>query len=166
MSVVKTLLGVRRTTATDLCLLELGLPTSKAYVQNIQRKFFKRITEARADVPDDPFMFVLNLCNEARTPCAKYLALVIAKNDIIASDLNETKRRVQQATAERSKIRMYCEINPGFEMNRIYSDRNVNELQRIKVTQLRLSSHNLAIGRERPVICVCAHVERCKPNLM
>ena len=106
------------------------------------------------------------------------------KTDIISSDLNETKRRVEQAVEGRTKLRTYREINPDFEINDIYIDKNINELERIKVTRLRLSSHNLAIetgrwsrlARERRlcqcreiqtefhVICTCELTETCRNN--
>ena len=50
---------------------------------------------------------------------------------------------------EQTKLRTYVELNPNLEVSKIYSDRSVNDLQRIKVSQLRLSSHDLAIEKGR-----------------
>ena len=96
---------------------------------------------------DDPFNFVYNLCQEANTPCAKYVRALLLKQDIIASDLAETKERVRASRG--SKFVTYCELNPDLSICDVYKDNSVNELQRIKVSRLRLSSHNLAIEKGR-----------------
>ena len=44
---VKQLLGVRMTTCTDICYVELGLPPLKYLVIGKQRKFFQRLWEER-----------------------------------------------------------------------------------------------------------------------
>ena len=182
MYVIKTLLGVRRTTANDLCLTELGLPSAKAYVGNIQKRFFERTLESRRNTPEDPFMFVYQLCQQAKTPCAKYVNALLQKGDIIEDDIREIKLRVRESNG--SKFVTYRELNPDLDVCAIYTDNRVNELNRIKVSQLRLSSHNLAIetGRwsriprdrrlcscgevqtELHVICYCTLTEPCRRN--
>ena len=166
MSLVKTLLGVRRTTSNDTCLIELGLPTAKAFVQNVQFKFFTRMIASRAENLDDPFTITLNLCKDAKTPCWRYLNSVLGKENIIDADLMETKTRLRHAGPERTKLRTYLDLNPDLVVNPIYSDLAVNELQRIKVTRLRLSSHNLKIetGRWSRIpreqrTCLCGEVQ-------
>ena len=149
MYLVKTLLGVRKTTSNDACLVELALPTAKAFVQNTQVKYFKRIMDARVGVADDPLNFTLELYRNARTPCWKYLNSVLEKRDIFVNDLNETKGRLRDAGPTQTKLRTYVELNPNLEVSKIYSDRDVNELERIKVSRLRLSSHDLAIEKGR-----------------
>ena len=46
-SAIKTLLGVRKTTTNDLCLVELGVPSVKGFVQNMQFRYFSRTLDAR-----------------------------------------------------------------------------------------------------------------------
>ena len=184
MNIVKTLLGVRKTTPNDTCLVEVGLPTAKAYVQNAQLKYFNRVLDTRTS-PDDPLAIVLKLCRDAKTPCARYLDSLVTKTEIIVQDSNETKERIRQAGPEKTKIRSYLELNPDLVVSSIYLDNSVNELQRIKASRLRLSSHKLAIetGRwsriprdqrlchcgeiqtEHHVICECRLTAHCRTNL-
>ena len=90
----------------------------------------------------------------------------MTKTNIIAEDLNRSKERIRGAGPERTKIRTYLELNPELLVHSIYTDDNVNELQRIKVTRLRLSSHKLAIetGRWSRILrdqrlCLCGEIQ-------
>ena len=114
-------------------------------------------------MPDDPLIFVLDLCKEANTPCAKYLKSVLSKRGVKALDLDVIRNHVLQS--QRTKFKTYVELNPDLTVSSIYTA-NVNELQRIKVSRLRLSSHNLAIemgrwsrlNREQR-LCSCGNIQ-------
>ena len=67
-SVVKTLLGVRVTTAKELCLMELGIPSVVARVRDTQKKFLDKLLKERQIYEDAPFMKVWRLCSTTRTP--------------------------------------------------------------------------------------------------
>lgn len=163
-SVIKALLGVRKTTANDLCLIELGVPSVKAYIQNIQFRYFKRIFASRIHVADDPFIVVFNLCKDANTPCSSYIsALLQLRHNIVEADIEQTKNRIR--LSDKTKLITYRELCPDLSSCTIYNT-NVNELLRMKVTRLRLSSHNLAIEmgrwsrieRERR-LCACGQIQ-------
>ena len=58
---VKCLLGVRITTANDLCYTELGVPSLNNYVKRKQYQFFSNMMSERQGMSDDPLCFVLEL---------------------------------------------------------------------------------------------------------
>ena len=67
-SVVKTLRGVRVTTANELCLMELGIPSVVTRVRDAQKKFLDKLLKERQTYEDDLFMKVSRLCSTTRTP--------------------------------------------------------------------------------------------------
>ena len=111
-SAIKNLLGVRRTTANDLCLMELGMPSIDGFVKNSQYRFLKDLIEARANETDfDPFMFVYNLCLRENTPCAKYISKLLTRDgDFITKDVDNIKTRIRNSN--RSKFLAYKDVNP------------------------------------------------------
>ena len=167
--VIKALLGVRRTTANGLCLLEVGFPSVDGHIKNAQYRFFHKIITTRNGMNDDPFMFVFNLCSAANTPCARYIHTIVDSNgNYIPKDLDNIKTRVRASI--RTKFITYCVLNPDLTVNNIYKD-SVNELRRIKTSQLRLSSHTLAIETGRWSrqarelrLCTCGHMQTEENN--
>ena len=62
---IRNLLGVRSTTATDLCLIEAGFPSLEARVKNTQRKVIQKLlTDPARSRQDDPFLAIWYLCKE------------------------------------------------------------------------------------------------------
>ena len=61
MTAVKALLGVRVTTCSDICLVELGLPPVAAIIKDKHTRLFQTMLRARSTMADDPFMYCLNL---------------------------------------------------------------------------------------------------------
>jgi len=138
ISAIKALLGVRRTTTNDLCLVELGLPSISGFVKDAQCKYFKRILTSRNDMVDDTFMFVYRLCNTANTPCARYLRTITESDgNFIEKDLNNLKDKIR--SSNRSKIITYIELNPDLAVHGMYSSHVYSDLERIKASRLRLS---------------------------
>ena len=72
MACIKQLLGVRKTTASDLCLIEAGLPTISQRVKTAQQSVWK-MWEARQQMADDPFAHAMRLAMQNRTTCARYI---------------------------------------------------------------------------------------------
>ena len=64
---------MRKTTASDLCLIEIGLPSLKERVQEQQRRANNKVIQAREGMRDDPFMFVWSLVSAANTPWVKFV---------------------------------------------------------------------------------------------
>ena len=172
---IKHLLGVRKSTTTSLCLIELGLPSLKALVTYRQRKFFKKMWAEREGMVDDPFAHAINLIRNTNIPTARLI------NNLIEIDVDDVGQSInnlcqQVLTSQSSKCMYYKEINPNLVVHGIYSEKNstVNELERMSWSKLRLSAHSLAIetgrwnrrgrGRlpieERLCQCGCVQTER------
>ncbi len=148
MSAIKSLLGVRKTTPNDLCLVEIGYPTLKGFVKDKQMNFFVKLLENRRGQDDDPFWRVWSLCREANTPCARYVnkLLEIGNGDIILRDIEDTKQKI--VNSDGSKFLVYKEMNPLLSVHSVYSS-FAFENQRISFSKLRLSSHDLLIEKGR-----------------
>jgi hypothetical protein len=145
-SCVRSLLGVRKTTATDLCLIEADVPPLNVHIKRLQKKTLTRFIQTRAQMHDDPLMHALDLARRARTPCARYVDSLI--NYDPADDEAAFIDRVM--TAERTKYATYRTLmNPSLLQHPIYSDPNTPEHKRLIFTKARLSSHNLAIEKGR-----------------
>ena len=180
---LKQLLGVRNTTTTDLCLMELGYPEFKALIASKQRVFFRSIVAKRNGMVDDPFITVFNIVMDSGNITARYLRKLLDEH---LDDIRISKERISTkiySDHTSTRLAIYQQINPSRTVHDIYTRRSntVDERERISWTRLRLSAHSLAIeagrwnrrGRGRlPVeerVCVCgtgvqdeAHVvERC-----
>lgn len=143
---VRTLLGVRKTTATDLCLIESGIPSLTQYIRSAQKKAIYKLMAERDNLQDDPFIFALGVARESRCPAARYIeSLETYDPQTQAAALQD---RVRQST--RTKFRTYVtHVNPALVVHDMYALSDVKENQRLTATRIRLSSHNLAIERGR-----------------
>ena len=168
---MKHLLGVRKTTNTNLCMIELGFPPLKSLVKQRQRKFFKSMWADRRNMVDDPLNFMLGVTLSSNTPVSKYV------KDLLDNEVNDTSEAMNNiiqnvSNSSSSKCVYYKSINPNMQVHNIYNMKyNINELERISWTKLRLSAHSLAIetgrwnrrGRGRlPVdqrLCQCGQVQ-------
>ena len=168
---VKQLLGVRMTTCTNICYVELGLPPLKYLVINKQRKFFRRLWEERQCMMDDPWAHVVKLVLATNTVTCKHIRGLISDNiNDTEVGLNLLKRSVSDSTSSRRVT--YRQLNPDLSVDVCYlNSENVSEFNRIAYSQFRLSGHKLAIetgrwnrrGRGRlPVeerLCPCGSVQ-------
>ena len=140
------LLGVRKTTASDLCLIEAGLPSLSEHVRTAQKRCIGKMIQEREEIVDDPFFHVWNLVRRESTPSARYIL------ELLRSDPNDESskviHRIEHST--RTKYIMYrILINPSFAVHKMYTEPSIKEHERLTVTRFRLSSHNLAIERGR-----------------
>ena len=168
---IKNLLGVRKTTNTNLCMIELGFPSLKSLVKQRQRKFLKTMWADRRNMVDDPLNFMLGVTLSSNTPVSRYV------KDLLDNEVNDTSEAMNNiiqnvSNSSSSKCVYYKSINPNMQVHNIYNMKyNINELERISWTKLRLSAHSLAIetgrwnrrGRGRlPVdqrLCQCGQVQ-------
>ena len=165
-SAVKALLGVRTTTANYLCLAEVGLPTVKGYIQDLQAKYFTKILAQRENLVDDPFMFAWVICREKRTPHYVYVSRLLAASCTRENDIAKVKCSIANDNIH-SKFRVYKEINPDMSVHPVYGhSKTVPEHQRLCFSRLRLSSHNLRIETGRwsrtpreQRLCACGEVQ-------
>ena len=151
MKGVKSLLGVRPTTSTDIVLLESGYPSLRALIKSRQKTFFEKMIKERENMVDDPFMHVLRLTMARNTKMAAYITSLTTCADFIEADRRERIDRVQSST--RTKSATYTSINPSFEIHPIYQQGGeavaVDDYLRIAFTRLRTSSHRLKIETGR-----------------
>jgi exonuclease III len=143
---IRTLLGVRKTTAGDLCLVEAGMPPLVQLAKIAQKRTIEKLTRERSQMTDDPFMFVYSMCQRANTPCIRYLEPVLQGNP----SEEETKLKTNVRSSLRTKFVTYVSfMNPELTVHPMYTESAVQEHHRLTTTRLRLSSHNLAIEKGR-----------------
>ncbi len=82
ISAIKSLLGVRKTTPNTLCLLELGYPPIKSYINNRQKIFLSKALEERQCLSDDSLIFSININKHYNTKTWKYIQHVISNEHI------------------------------------------------------------------------------------
>ena len=168
---IKHLLGVRKTTNTNLCMVELGFPPLKALVKQRQQKFFKNMSASRRDMVDDPLNLMLRVTIGSNTITSRYLKeLLDSEVNYISEGMNNTVNNINNSDS--SKCIYYKSINPNMQVHNVYSIKcRIDELERTSWTKLRLSAHSLGIetgrwnrrGRGRlPVeerLCQCGQVQ-------
>lgn len=146
---LKQLLGVRKSTCNNLCLVELGYPPLKALVTSKQRKFFSRMWDERSNMIDDPLIHAMSITLSQNTPTSRHL------NDLLNNDvddiqvaIDEIKRTISESSS--SRMHFYREINSNYNLHAIYTENTkVNEIERVSWTRMRLSAHSLAIESGR-----------------
>ena len=166
LAAIKTLLGVRQTTANEVCLVELGLPQLKFFIKDRQLRFFKSAMAKRQGSENDPLMFVLHLAMASRTSMGIYLNELLAGSDFYQTGLQSLQDSVKQS--ERTKLVAYTSMNPQMKVHNVYLQLSpvIPEYQRLAFTRLRLISHNLRIETGRwsrlpreDRLCSCGDVQ-------
>ena len=146
---IKQLLGVRVTTCTEMCYVELGYPSLKALIQAKQRKFFQSLWDERHDSHDDPWTHAVRLTLASNTPTGRHIDGLI-HNAVDDVKLNIETLRSNIVRSASSRRITYLQMNPSLTVHHLYSCRGkVNEVHRIAFTRLRVVSHNLAIETGR-----------------
>ena len=141
---IKQLLGVRKTTSNDLCLLELGCPPLQFLVKQRQGKFFSEMWRERSDREDDPLAHAFRVTLNHRSPTSHYV------HDLIHSDVDELHLKAKVSMSVSGRMLMYITINPHRSVHDIYTSKiDVNELERVSWTRLRVSGHSLAVEEVR-----------------
>lgn len=168
---IKKLLGVRKTTANDLCMIELGVAPLRAIVRAKQRKFMNRMWTERIAMNDDPLMHAIRLTLGYDDAVSRYMRDLITNN---TNDIDEARQELNLRilNSESNRLLFYKTVNPDLCVHEIYlKDIRVNEIERISWTRLRLSAHSLAIERGRwsrrgrgrlPLeerVCVCGQIQ-------
>ena len=147
---IKQLLGVRKTTGNDICLVELGLPPLRALVKAKQRKFFKKMWLERNEMNNDPLMHAMRVTLRYNDAISRYLKDMTT--NYRTNDIKEAQVILNASISNSTSNRLlfYKSINPKFDVHDIYTKNiKVNELERISWTRLRLSAHSLAIEKGR-----------------
>ena len=146
MNIVKLVLGVRKTTCNDICLIESGMPSLEACIEHRRSKYFSKTIKSLQN--DSILKHALDLLSTCNSPA----------NAIINSSINSTKSlgddKIQIAEKVRSntnssKRMTYLSINPLLQQPSIYHNHMIQESKRYEYSRARLSSHNLRIETGR-----------------
>ena len=149
---VKCLLGVRITTANDLCYTELGVPSLKNYVKRKQYQFFSKMMSERQGMSDDPLCFALELTRTHNHKLYQYITNL--SNSCEDFGKCDAALRGKIRNSQRTKFVTYRTINPNCVAHQVYSrDPHsmtlIPEYLRNAFTRMRLSSHRLRIETGR-----------------
>ena len=146
---LKSLLGVRSQTPTDVVLLETGYPSLRAMIKSRQKIFFDKMISKRENLLDDPFMHVVKLTRSKNSKMAAYINSLTQCDDFIKKDKADRMDRVR--SSQKTKSQTYRYINPSFEVHPVYTeyDESVEDYLRIAFTRLRASSHRLKVETGR-----------------
>ena len=146
---IKQLLGVRKTTCNDLCLIELDYPPLKALVMSRQRKFFSDVWRERGAMLDDPLSHAIRIVLRNTGPTAHFVRDLINENtDDVQVAMDNIKVKVR--SSESNRMSMYLSVNPGLCGHEIYKNKTkINEWERVSWTRFRVSAHSLAVEKGR-----------------
>ena len=164
---VRCLLGVRKYTSINLCLLESGIPPVSHVLA--KRKCTYLRNKLDTGNADQPFISVFRLCQNNNTPAYRLISNSLGYNkdiDILASLANSVRVKAMHGT----KFNTYMsELNITLNSHPIYStNKYIPDYLRESFTRIRLMSHNLKIetGRWSRIphgarVCRCnnAHVQ-------
>ena len=146
---IKSLLGVRSQTPTDVVLLEAGYPSLRAMIKSCQKVFFEKMLSKRQHLHDDPLMHVIKLTRATNPKMAAYINSLTECGDFIEKDRVDRINRMNSSTKTKSVT--YRSINPTFEVHPIYKsyEEGIDDYLRIAFTRFRTSSHRLKIETGR-----------------
>ena len=146
---MKQLLGVRKTTNNDICMVELGLPPLRALIKQKQRNFFKKKWLERNSMDDDPLIHAMRIVLGFEDSMSRYIRNLTNVN---TNDVEEAQRALESKVRDSvsNRIHFYKSINPELSVHDIYiKDIKVDEIERMSWTRLRLSAHSLAVEKGR-----------------
>ena len=138
---VKALLGVRVTTCSDICLVELGRPPVAAIIKDKQTRFSQTMLRARSTMTDDPFMYCLNLTLHSRNKTGRYITSVLDyQGDVLTLALDRVRHNVLTSTS--SKRQAYVLMNQSLSVHNVYTNMDLSvqvpEHQRLAFSRLRV----------------------------
>ena len=141
---VKCLLGVRKNTSMNLCMIEADIPPVQHLIEKKRYKFIKRKHE-NIDM-QQPYHFVYNLCRDANTPGFRFIERSLLWNSN-ENPLDNIATYVRERMAGATKLATYItELNPSMTMHQVYRTMKfIPDYKRESFTRLRLMSHSLRI---------------------
>ena len=103
MTALRALLGVKTTTPSQLCLVEIGMPPLLGIVKSRQKVFLNKMMAHRSELEEDPLMHVLNITKEGNKVMWTYLQSVMNGGDFVKEEIERLKRSVLFAKPEQTK---------------------------------------------------------------
>ena len=165
LSAIKSLLGVRKTTPNNLCLIELGYPPILDYVKSRQKRFLSNILSERKYMSDDPLMMVLKLTESNNKHSWDYIMNII-KVEHEVSGIERLKQSIRLSS--KTKMKTYLKLNPNLSVHPVYQlcNASIPDYLRTDFSRFRLSSHRLKIETGRWAwlppeerLCLCGKVQ-------
>ena len=143
ISALKSLLGVRETTRSDIVLIESGMPAVTDRIRKRTAKFVKKeLAVEQAD--KTPLQKIFDICKTKRTKGYKFMS------DLLLPTVVESSLVEKFANESGTKAVTYRTLNPELKLHPVYASAEyIDERARITFTRLRLSSHNLKIETGR-----------------
>jgi hypothetical protein len=161
---LKSLLGVRNQTCSDLVYMETGACPASAVVQNRQKKCINRLLN-RNDFNDLPVGRAIQLARQLKSPMALYMDKLLEVPHCI---INQAKAKIMERVENSTQTRLttYRSINSELKLHPVYDCTRIYESVRITFSRMRLSSHYLRIetGRWSRLprehrLCICGLVQ-------
>ena len=141
---LKSLLGIRMSTCTDVVYTEAGVPSAAAYVTKLQMVFLKRLY-AR---PGFRSSYIGWAVQEAiRRKCT--MGNAISKLLRLTTPPDNTDIHSSLLFSVSTKRVTYRGFNPELKRHEMYKSLVVPEYARISATRLRVASHNLRVETGR-----------------
>ena len=150
ISAIKCLLSVRRNTANDLCLIELGMSPLPGLVRQRQYNFLNKAISERRGEQQDPVMFAEYLTRSYNSKLSRHVDSILARSDHTGAAKSVLRHRL--SVSNRSKFVTYRTINPSCDVHYVYLSKDamfIPEAYRMSFSRLRLSSHRLCIETGR-----------------
>ena len=144
IAALKSLLGVRETTRTDVVLLETGMPTIHELIRKRTSGFVKKNINAASD--ETPLVKVYKMCEAKGTGGYRFIKRML--DNPVDEYLVDVKQRMNNSAS--SKALKYKEINPELSIHSVYDSKvYIDERKRVTFSKFRTSSHSLKIETGR-----------------
>ena len=145
---VRCLLGVRKNTSIDLCLLESGIPPIHHVVAKRRCKFIK--CKLETNDPDEPFTLAFRLLAENNIPVYQIIMGFLQFN----TDINpffKLTNIINEKAQNGTKFNNYInQLNRSMSLHPVYTTSLfIPDYQRESFSRIRLMSHNLKIETGR-----------------
>ena len=139
---VKCLLGVRRNTSINLCMVEAGIPPLQSVISKKRKSFMisKRVVDM-----SEPFHLVYHMCREANTPGFRFIQGTIIRDESV----NPVEKVINyiRENSQATKMNTYVtELNSPMTVHNIYNTKTyIPDYMRESFTRLRVMSHSLRV---------------------
>lgn len=104
---IKCLLGVRKNTSINLCMVEVGIPPVKDIIDK-QRKSYLQSKLEDVDL-EQPFHYVYNMCRNQSTPGYKILSSVLRQN-VHRNPLETTSNYIREKSNNVTKLHTCVDV--------------------------------------------------------
>ena len=118
---VKCLLGVRKNTAINLCIVESGIPPMEFLLRKKRKIFLKE--KLRSHDMDEPFTYVYELCKRHKTRGYKFIQKAL-DYDIVSDPIQPIRQLIRDKPETSTKYVTYRSIlNTSLSVHNMYGTR-------------------------------------------